>query len=294
MAAGEGGKLAGVALVLEVRDEEDDGAAALGGGDEAEGGADVGAFVRLLGGEDFADEALDGGAAFARGEAFHHAVGEEDEADFVLVGEGGQGQEGGELGGAGGLGTGGGAEALAAGDVDEEEDGELALLAKAFDVGLAHAGGDVPIDGADVVAGLVGAGLVELDAAALEDGVVVAAEAFVEQTPGEDADPPHFLHQFFGVDLHIRPSVLPQRRGGRAKGRARRFPHLSGEPMVAEVARPFGLAPQAEGSGRAEGKAGESRARLGRLDPAPGPSLRRHRFAAQPFMGRGSRRGAGR
>ena len=45
---------------------------------------------------------------------------------------------------------------------------------------MAHARGDVPVDGADVVAGLVLADLLEGDAGALEDGVILAAEQVLD------------------------------------------------------------------------------------------------------------------
>ena len=45
---------------------------------------------------------------------------------------------------------------------------------------MAHAGGDVPVDGADVVAGLIFAHFLEGDAGALEDGVIFAAEQILD------------------------------------------------------------------------------------------------------------------
>ena len=65
-----------------------------------------------------------------------------------------------------------------------QQDGQLAFLDEALDEGMAHAGGDVPVDGADVVAGLILADLLEGDAAALEDGVIFAAEQVLDGPPG--------------------------------------------------------------------------------------------------------------
>lgn len=50
----------------------------------------------------------------------------------------------------------------------------LAFFDVAFDVGFACACGDFPVHGADVVSGLVGADVFELDATAFEDGAVFA------------------------------------------------------------------------------------------------------------------------
>ena len=65
-----------------------------------------------------------------------------------------------------------------------QHDGHFALLDKFLDVRRAGAGGDVPVDGADVVAGHIFAHLVELHALALEDGVVLPGEHVVDRVPG--------------------------------------------------------------------------------------------------------------
>ena len=57
---------------------------------------------------------------------------------------------------------------------------ELAVGDGVADVGLAEAGGDVPVDAAHVVAGLVGADLAGLAAVARDEAAVVALEQAVE------------------------------------------------------------------------------------------------------------------
>src|SRR5262249_17710414 len=101
-------------------------------------------------------------------------------ADAIVVADGGEGEDGGQLSGDLALAVAAGAEGEAAGDVHGEQDGAFAFLDVAFDEGLAHAGGDVPVDAAHVVAGLVGADLLEGHAGAAEDGVVVAAEQVLD------------------------------------------------------------------------------------------------------------------
>jgi hypothetical protein len=53
-------------------------------------------------------------------------------------------------------------------EVENHEYHELPLLAPQLDEGLSHPGGDVPVDRADVVAALVLAHSVEIDAPAPE------------------------------------------------------------------------------------------------------------------------------
>ena len=72
------------------------------------------------------------------------------------------------------------------GDIDEEVDVLLALLDVALDVGAAGAGGDFPVHGADVVAGLVEADVFELDATAAEYGAILTGEEVLDGTAAFD------------------------------------------------------------------------------------------------------------
>ena len=65
------------------------------------------------------------------------------------------------------------------------------------DVGDVHPGGDVPGDEADFVAVLVFAEVVEVEALALEGGVVFPGEGFTHEAAGPDLEPVHALHDFF-------------------------------------------------------------------------------------------------
>ena len=107
-----------------------------------------------------------------------------DQADPVVVADGAEGQHGGQLGGDLALLLQPRAELVAAAAIDDQHHGQLALLDEALDERMAHAGGDVPVDGADVVAGLVLAHLLEGDAGALEDAVVLAAEQVLDGPAG--------------------------------------------------------------------------------------------------------------
>src|SRR4051794_37176759 len=111
-------------------------------------------------------------------------VGELDQADTVVVADGAEGEVRGQLGGHLAFLPGAGAEALAAAAVDGEQDRPLPFFDEAFDERVAHAGGNVPVDGSDVVARLVLADLLEGDAGALEDAVVLAAEQVFDGAAG--------------------------------------------------------------------------------------------------------------
>jgi hypothetical protein len=58
--------------------------------------------------------------------------------------------------------------------------------------------GHVPIDGADVVSWFVLPHLTELDAPTLEDGMVLAAEEFLDRPPRADLEPTHLVEQVGG------------------------------------------------------------------------------------------------
>ncbi len=83
-------------------------------------------------------------------------------------------------------------------DVDGEQDGQFPLLAQFLDEGRAGAGGDVPVDEPDFVAGAVFADFVEVHAAALEDGVVFARERVRDEAARAQFDLADFLEDFSG------------------------------------------------------------------------------------------------
>jgi hypothetical protein len=70
------------------------------------------------------------------------------------------------------------AEQAGTAEIHDQHQGQFALLDEFFDERMVHARGDVPINGADVIAGLVFPDLVEIHALALEDAVVLPRRAF--------------------------------------------------------------------------------------------------------------------
>src|SRR5205823_2933739 len=69
--------------------------------------------------------------------------------------------------------------------------------------------GHVPVDGADVVAGLVLADLLEGDAGALEDAVVLAAEQVLDGAAGPELKAADLADDFAGE--HAVPTPLRRR-----------------------------------------------------------------------------------
>ena len=138
------------------------------------------------------------GDALGRLDELLDAVAEEEQADAVLVGDGREGERGRDFGGQVALGHGTGAVAVGGGDVDEEHQGQFALFAVFFHEGGAGAGGDVPVDRADVVAGLVLADFLELHALALEDRMVAARKDVLHRAAGADFDAADFAECFAG------------------------------------------------------------------------------------------------
>ena len=126
--------------------------------------------------------------ALARRDVLLDAAVKQREADLVVASDGREGQQGAELGCRLTLRARAGAEVLGARYVGHQHQRELTLLDVALDVGLAESGGDLPVDGANVVARYVGANLVELDTPALEDRDVLAGQYVGDLSPGSDLD----------------------------------------------------------------------------------------------------------
>ena len=146
----------------------------------------------------FADDAQHVAAAFARRNEFFHLVAEEDEADLVVVADGREREHGGDLGGEFALGLVARAEQARAAHVHDEHEREFAFLDELLDERMVHPRGDVPVNRAHVVAGLVFAHLVEVHALALEDGMILARERFGHDAVRAQLDLPDFFENLAG------------------------------------------------------------------------------------------------
>jgi hypothetical protein len=140
-----------------------------------------------------------------------HPVREEDESDAVVVVQSRHREERRDVRGQLALRRAPRPEPSARGDVDRDVDVELALLAVFLDVRRVHPGGDIPVDGPDVVAGLVLADLFEIQPGATEDAAIGAHERFVGEDPRLDLDLFDHPEDFGWHRLALRPG---RERGG--------------------------------------------------------------------------------
>ena len=141
-----------------------------------------------LEGQQIADQAHGAVLALARRHVMRDPVGEDDQADLVIVADRAEREDRREFGGNLALRPRHAAEQTRGAEIDQQHDRELALLDILFDERRAHARGNVPVDRTHVVAGHILANLGELDPAALEHAVILAGENAVDQAPGLDRD----------------------------------------------------------------------------------------------------------
>src|SRR5262249_18215003 len=127
-----------------------------------------------------------------------HAVGKGNEADLVVIADGAEGQYGGQFGGNFALLLRLRAELVAAAAIHQQHHGQLALLDEPFDEGMAHARRYVPVNGADVVAGLVFADFLEGDAGALENALIFATEQVLDGAARPQLQPADLADHFTG------------------------------------------------------------------------------------------------
>ena len=156
------------AFVQEIAHHDDDGLAAQNLAGIFEGDLRVGAVVLRLEVKDFANEAQHMLAAFFGRDEQFDLVGVNEEADLVVVLDGGKGEESRECCHDFAFHLLAGTEFGTAGRVDHEEHGHFTFFDELFDVRRACSGGHVPVDGADVVSRHVFADFAEFHTVALE------------------------------------------------------------------------------------------------------------------------------
>ncbi len=125
-----------------------------------------------------------------------HSVGELDQADLVIVADGRERDHRGQFGGHLALLLSLRAELIAAAAIHRQQHGQLALFDKALDEGMAHARGHVPVDGANVVAGLVRAHVLEGNARAFENAVIFAAQQVLDGAARLQLKPAYLADDF--------------------------------------------------------------------------------------------------
>jgi hypothetical protein len=127
-------------------------------------------------------------AAAPGGHGVEAGVGEHQAAHPIAGGEDAPGGQRGGLGGGDRLHVEPRAEEHRLPLVDQDQRRPVALLARHAHVRRAGAGGDLPVDGADVVAGQVGADLLELEAAAAQPRGAAAGQRASDRLPRQEVE----------------------------------------------------------------------------------------------------------
>ncbi len=153
-----------------------------------EGVRHVGAMTFEIGLEDLRHQSQCVLAAFGGRDERLDSIGEEEEADAVLLPRRGEGQRAGDLRQALALASAPAAEVARRAHVEGQEDLELAFGAERLEKGPARSGGDVPVDLANVVARHVLTDLLEVHARAAEEGAAVATQGLVDEPSGTNLD----------------------------------------------------------------------------------------------------------
>ena len=175
-------------FVQEVTHHDDDGATVQNLAGVFEGDLRVGAVMLRLEVKDFADEAQHVLAAFLGRDEQFDLVGVNEEADFVVVLDGGECEESRERCHDFAFHLLARTEFGAAGSIDHEEHGHFTFFDELFDVRRACSGGHVPVNGADVVAWHVLADFAEFHAVAFEGAVVSSGHHSVERAADGEFD----------------------------------------------------------------------------------------------------------
>ena len=180
-------------LVEEVAQHEGDASPLDGSRHVLKGEGDVRLLALGLVVEEFADDIEDVLAAFLGWNELLDLVGEEDDADLVVVLNGREGERGRNLGHHVALELLDGPEVETAADVNQQHNRQLAFLLEDLDVRLSKASRHVPFDVANIVAVLVLAHLGESHAATLEGRVVLARKDVAAQATSLNLNLPDLL-----------------------------------------------------------------------------------------------------
>ena len=175
-------------FVQEIAHHDDHGAAVQNLTGVFEGDLRIGAVMLRLEVKNFADETKHVLAAFFGRDEQFDLVGVNEEADFVIVLDGGKGEECRERCHDFAFHLLAGTEFRAAGRIDHEEHGHFTFFDELFDVRRACSGGHVPVNGADVVAWHVLADFAEFHAVAFEGAVVSSGHHSVERAADGEFD----------------------------------------------------------------------------------------------------------
>ena len=118
------------------------------------------------------------------GQIQFHLVAEHSQTDAVIIADGAESEERGGFNRVTALGFIAAAECPGSGNIDQQHDVEFAFFNVFLDIGGTHAGGNVPVNIADIVFIRVFADFVKFDPAPLENAVVGAADDFIDRPAG--------------------------------------------------------------------------------------------------------------
>ncbi len=190
----------------EVGHEEGDAALFHNAVKKLQSGPYVGAASFGLQAQHFANDEQDVGASFFWGDVFFDAVGEENDACFVVILGGGEGEGGADFRKEVAPQALAGAEKGRAADVYEQHERQLAFFFKELDIGVAGAGRNVPVNIAHIVAVLVGAHFAERHTFAFEGAVVFSRKEVLAQLARLVLNFAYLFEELFGVhDMWFEP-----------------------------------------------------------------------------------------
>jgi len=164
-----------------VRNEKTDARFYLNLSQEGQGCGGIRSFACRGMQEHFADDAQDVAGVLARGKILFDSVGIENQADFIIVAQGCEGQDGPDFGHELTLQLLACAKALRSGDVQDEHDVQFALFAKCFHVEMVAAGRLIPVDVTLFVSWLILAGFLKLETLAAKGGAIGARKESASQ-----------------------------------------------------------------------------------------------------------------
>ncbi len=91
------------------------------------------------------------------------------------------------------------------GRIHQKPDGQFALFDVAFNVRMTRTGGDIPVDGAHIVARRIGTDFVEVHAATFENAAVFSSEQMLDRIAGLQLELAKF---FVHISGHWKPRSM--------------------------------------------------------------------------------------
>ena len=207
-------KLAGEIAGLKIRDEKNDRAAGHDFVQVAQSERGISAPALRLEIQDFANESQGVRAAFLRRDVKLDRVGEEQQADLVVIPDRAEGEETCNLSREFALRLCVASEISRGTYIDHEQHRQLTFLGEFLHERRPESRGHVPVDRADFIARLILADLIEVHPAAFENAVVIAGKNRLHETFGLDFERADLLQ-------NVRGCLVSSSRAGAKRSRER-------------------------------------------------------------------------